>query len=157
MDLPLPCAAPGSGMQVEMQVEDLTSPITPRRSRLGGKGQGHAERPQSSMEPGWPRGRGDTVKVARSACLWLRASPGVRRALQTKDAAVLPACCCCCSVTQSCPTLCHPMDCSTPGLPAPHHLPEFAQVHVHCISDAIQPSHPLTPSFPPALNLFHHQ
>ena len=47
-----------------------------------------------------------------------------------------------CSVIQSCPSICNPMNCSTPGLP--HHSPEFAQVHVHCISDAIQPSHPLT-------------
>ena len=65
--------------------------------------------------------------------------------------------CCCCSVTQSYSTLCNPMDCSTPGLPVPHHLPEFAQVHVHCISDAIQPSHPPTPSPPSALNLSQHQ
>ena len=54
----------------------------------------------------------------------------------------------CCSVTQSCLTLCNHMDCSTPGLPVPHHLLKFAQVHVHCVSDAIQPSHPLTPSSP---------
>ena len=40
------------------------------------------------------------------------------------------------------------MDCSMPGLPVPHHLPEFTQVHVHCIGDTIQPSHPLTPSSP---------
>ena len=40
------------------------------------------------------------------------------------------------------------MDCSTPGFPVPHHLPKFAQVHVHCIGDATQPSHPLTPSSP---------
>ena len=45
------------------------------------------------------------------------------------------------------------MDCSTPGLPVPHHLLEFAQVHVHLISDAIQPSHPLPPSSPSAFNL----
>ena len=57
--------------------------------------------------------------------------------------------CCCCSVFQSCPTLCDPMDC-TPGLFAPHHHLEFAQVHVFFISDAIQPSHPLTPSSPSA-------
>ena len=50
------------------------------------------------------------------------------------------AICYCCSVTQSCPTLCHPMDCSTPGLPVPHPLPQFAQVPVHCIGDAFQPS-----------------
>ena len=62
---------------------------------------------------------------------------------------------CCRSVAQSCPTLCDPMDCSMPGLPVPHHLPEFAQVHVYCISDAIQPSHPLTPSS--AFNLSQHQ
>ena len=49
------------------------------------------------------------------------------------------------------------MDCSTPGLPVPHHLSEFAQVHVHCIGGAIQPSHPLMPSFPSALNLSQHQ
>ena len=52
------------------------------------------------------------------------------------------------SVTQSCPTLCDHMDCSMPGLPVPHHLPKFAQVHVCCFSDAIQPSHFLTPSSP---------
>ena len=56
--------------------------------------------------------------------------------------------CCCCSVTQSYPTLCDPVDHSMPGLPAPRHLLEFAQVHVHCISDAIQSSRPLTPSSP---------
>ena len=60
---------------------------------------------------------------------------------------------CCRSVAQSCLTLCDAMDCSMPGLPVPHHLPEFAQVHVHCIGDAFQPSHPLMPSSPSALNL----
>ena len=63
---------------------------------------------------------------------------------------------CCCSVTQSCLTLCDPMDCSMPGLPVPHRLLKFAQVHVHGISDAIQPSHPLMPSSPSALNLSQH-
>ena len=48
------------------------------------------------------------------------------------------------------------MDCSTPGLSVLHHLPEFAQVHVHCISDAVEPSHLLTPSSPSALNLSQH-
>ena len=61
--------------------------------------------------------------------------------------------CCCCSVTLSYPTLCDLRDCSTPGLTVPNHLPEFAQVHVHCIDDAIQPSLPLTSSYnPPTLN-----
>ena len=49
------------------------------------------------------------------------------------------------SVTQLCPTLYDPMDCSTPGLPVHHQLPEFVQTHVHWVSDAIQPSHPLIP------------
>ena len=53
--------------------------------------------------------------------------------------------------------LCDPMDCSTLGLSVPHHLLKFAQVHVHCISDAIQPSYPLMPSSPSALNLSQHQ
>ena len=59
------------------------------------------------------------------------------------------------SVAQSCPTFCDRMDCSTPGLPVPHQLPEFTQTHVHWVGDAIQPSHPLlSPS--PALNLSQH-
>ena len=59
--------------------------------------------------------------------------------------------CCCCSVAKLCLTLCGPVDCSTPGSPVLHHLPEFTQTHVHCVGDAIQPSHPLSPRFPPAL------
>ena len=51
---------------------------------------------------------------------------------------------CYCSVTQSCPTLCNPMDCSMPGFPVLHHLPELAQTHVHWVGDAIQPSGPLS-------------
>ena len=62
----------------------------------------------------------------------------------------------CCSVTQLCPALCDPMDCSTPDLLVPQHLPEFAQLHFHCISDAVQPSHPLMPSSPTAFNLSQH-
>ena len=61
------------------------------------------------------------------------------------------------SVTQSCLTLCDPMDCSMPGLPVHHQLPEFTQTHVHQVGDAIQPSHPLSSPSPPALNLSQHQ
>ena len=61
------------------------------------------------------------------------------------------------SVAQSYPTLCDPMDCSTPGLPVYHQLPELAQTHVHRVGDAIQPSHPLSSPSPPAFNLFQHQ
>ena len=61
------------------------------------------------------------------------------------------------SVTQLCPTLCDPTDCSTPGLPVHHQLPESTQTHVHRVGDAIQPSHPLSSPSPPALNLSQHQ
>ena len=60
------------------------------------------------------------------------------------------------SVAQSCPTLCDPMDCSTPGFPVHHQLPEFTQTHVRWISDAIQSSHPLLPPSP-TLNPSQHQ
>ena len=56
------------------------------------------------------------------------------------------------SDAQSCPTLCDPMDCSTPGFPVHHQLPELAQTHVHRVSDAIQPSHPL--SLPPTPSIY---
>ena len=61
------------------------------------------------------------------------------------------------SVAQSCPTLCDPMNHSTTGLPVHHQLLEFTQIHIHRVSDAIQPSHPLSSPSPPALNLFQHQ
>ena len=57
--------------------------------------------------------------------------------------------------SQSCPTLCDPVDCSTPGFPVHHQLPKLAKTHVHWISDAIQPSHPLSSPSPPAFNLSH--
>ena len=60
-------------------------------------------------------------------------------------------------VTQSCPTLCDPMNHSMPGLPVHHQIPEFTQTHAHRVSDTIQPSHPLSSPSPPALNLSQHQ
>jgi len=60
-------------------------------------------------------------------------------------------------VAQSCPTLCDPMNCSMPGLPIDHQLPEFTQIHVHRVSDAIQPPHPLSSPSPPAPNPSQHQ
>ena len=61
------------------------------------------------------------------------------------------------SVTQLCLTLCDPLNCSTPGLPVHHQLPEFTQTHVHRVGDAIQPSHPLSSPSPPAINPSQHQ
>ena len=58
---------------------------------------------------------------------------------------------------QWCPTLCDPTDCSPPGLPVHHQLPEFAQTYTHHVGDAIQASHPLSSPFPPALNPPQHQ
>ena len=60
-------------------------------------------------------------------------------------------------VAQSCPTLCDPMNRNMPGLPVHHQLPEFTQTHVHRVSDAIQPSHPLSSPSPPAPNPSQHQ
>ena len=62
-----------------------------------------------------------------------------------------------CSVALLCPTLCDPMDFSTPGFPVHHQLLKLAQTHVHRICDAIQPSHPLSSPSTPALNLSQHQ
>ena len=60
------------------------------------------------------------------------------------------------SVIQLCPTLCDPIDCSTPGLPVHHQLPEFIQTHVHWVGDAIEPSHPLSSPSHPTFNLSQH-
>ena len=61
------------------------------------------------------------------------------------------------SVSQLCLTLCDHMDCSTPGFPVHHQIPEIAQTHAHLVGDAIQPSCPLLSPSPPAFNLFQHQ
>ena len=61
------------------------------------------------------------------------------------------------SVTRSCPTLCDPMNHSTPGLALHHQLPKFTQTHIHHVGDTIQPSHPLSSPFPPAFNPSQHQ
>ena len=61
------------------------------------------------------------------------------------------------SVTQSCLTLCNPMDCSVPGFPVHHQLPECTQTHIYWVGDAIQPSHPQSSPSPPAFNLSQHQ
>ena len=61
------------------------------------------------------------------------------------------------SVTQSCPTLCEPMDNSTPGFPVHHKLPELTEAHVHRVGNAFQPSHPLSSPSSPAFNLSQHQ
>ena len=64
---------------------------------------------------------------------------------------------CCCAVAKSCPTLCDPVDCSTPDSSVLHYVPEFAQINVHWVTDATQPSHPLSSPSPFAFNLSQHQ
>ena len=76
--------------------------------------------------------------------------------LHRHQGATLPMLCYCCSVTQLCPALCDPMDCSTPGFPV-HNLPEFAQTYVQRVNDTIQPSHPLPPASPFPSNLSQHE
>ena len=81
--------------------------------------------------------------------------------LRKAGALILALSVCCCSVTKSCPTLCNLMDCSTPGFPVLHHFPELTQIHVHRVSDDIQPSHLilcrpllLLPSIFPSIRVF---
>ena len=71
---------------------------------------------------------------------------------QAKTDSITSRFCCCCSVAQLCLTLCDPMDCSSPGFPVLHHLPEVAQTHVHWVGDAIQPSQPLASPSSPTFN-----
>ena len=61
------------------------------------------------------------------------------------------------SVAQSCPTVCDPVDCSMPGFPVHHQLPELVQTHVHQVDDIIQPFYPLLSNSPPVFNIFQHQ
>ena len=70
---------------------------------------------------------------------------------------LLNHCCSCCSVAKLCPMLCNPMECSMPGSPVLQYLPKFAQIHVHYVSDAIEPSHPLSLPSSFAFNLSQHQ
>ena len=83
--------------------------------------------------------------LSSSLCLCLLCYPTCRTIVQFS------------SVAQLCPALCDPMDCSTPGFPDHHQLPEPAQTHIHQVGDAVQPSHPLSSSSPPAFNLSQHQ
>ena len=107
--------------------------------------------PWTSLSTTWILQEADTMKFRVQEVYW---GGGGReawgRGTLVKD-------CYCCSVNKSCPILCNPMDCSMPGFHVLHCLPEFAQTHVHWVSDAIQPSHPLSPPSLPALNLSQHQ
>ena len=96
-----------------------------------------------------------TPWIPTSLCGFEELSLSLIHILELDRQASLYPPCCCCSVAKLCPTLYDPVDCSTPSLPVPYHLQEFAQVHVHWTGDPIQPSHPLLPSSPFAFNLSH--
>ena len=119
-------------------------------------------------EPGY-RGNPGSIRQVRALSLWMEGwqgphtgdflgtwnptqSPSLRHHLTTRFSSVQFS-----SVAQSCPTLCDPMNRSTPGLPVHHQLSEFTQTHIHQVSDSIQSSHPLLSPFPPAPNPFQHQ
>ena len=99
---------------------------------------------------------GPTPFFTKQMC-WREAIVGAVRRLGFKSQICVLLYGSCCSVVQLCLTLCNPMDCSTAGFPVHHQLQELAQTHVHHIGDIIQPSHPLSSPFPPALNLCQHQ
>ena len=96
----------------------------------------------------WLKWEGNPKKrVCVYICSWLTCTAETDTTVQSN----------CCSVAQLCLTLCDPVDCSTPGFPVFHYLPEFAQIHIRWVGDAIQPSHPLSAPSPPAFNLSQHQ
>ena len=100
-----------------------------------------------------------TTSLISVSWVWSSSSLGIEREMETSLTNVIVSCCYCCSVFQSCPTLCDPTDFTTPGLPVPHHLLKFAQVHVHA---SVMPSshlilwHPLLllPSIFPSIRDF---
>ena len=90
-------------------------------------------------------------EIKRHLLLGRKAMTNLDSILKSRDSVQLS------SIAQSCLTLCNPMNCSMPGLPVHHQLPESTQTHVHRVSDAIQPSHTLSCPSPPTLNLSQHQ
>ena len=107
---------------------------------------GRKWQPTPVFLPGESRGQRSLVKQLSSIC---SSSSNIRHGECRDD--------CCCSVAKLYLILWDPMDCNTLGFPVFHYLPEFAQIHVHWVSDVIQPSHPLSPPSPPALSLSQHQ
>ena len=127
--------------------------------RWGTPGRGEVPAPPGGMEPGGRTGRPSAAHAAFASAVskdpqdpslnFLSMSDHGDQTLGNASQST--------SVTQLCLTPCDPRDCSTPGLPVHHQLLEVTQNHVHYVGDAIQPSHPLSSSSPPALNLSQHQ
>ena len=94
--------------------------------------------------------------VLQVYCLQVLILWQTKTVLKSRDI-TLPIKICISSVAQSCPTLCDAIECSMPGLPVHHQLPEFTKTHVHWVGDVIQPTHPLPSPSPPTFNLSQHQ
>ena len=127
----------GIGQKSDYWAEGEIEGNNHRRSLLGKSTRFHFK---SSLESGWLHGMRILISKLR-LCFTLNVH-------QFSSVS---------SVAQSCPTLCNPMNHSTPGLPVHYKLPEFTQTHVHQVGDAIQPSHPLSSLSPPAPNPSQHQ
>ena len=97
------------------------------------------------------------VSFSLHFCVYSMCYAGCKAVVLASGVCPLMGCCCCCSVTQSCPTFCDPMDCSTPDFPVLHCLPDFAQTHVHWVGDTIQSFHSLFSPCRPAFNLSQYQ
>ena len=98
-----------------------------------------------------------SVLLLRSSCTCFQVDVIRRKQRVTQTYRTEKFCSVQLTLSDSCQTLCDPMDCSMPGFPVHHQLPKLAQTHVHRVGDAIQPSHPLSYSSPPAFNLSQHQ
>ena len=123
-------------------------------------GQEGRRRGQDGSRAPWRKGRGPGSKLPPSLRALPLLTPGWRQRLQLKDEAVWSRGSLMqtqFSSAQSCPTVCNPMNRSTPGFPVHHQLPEFTQTHDHRVSDAIQPSHPLLSPSPLSPNPSQHQ
>ena len=128
---------------------DISIPILQmRKLRLWGS----EELPQGNTATNCEGGTGNREKTNQSAFGFIGRNPSQTNLGWKKEVSVQVS-----SVAQSCPTLCDPMDCSTPGLPVHHQLLESTQTHVHRVDDAILSSHPLSSPSPPTFSLSQHQ
>ena len=126
------------------RVKQITSPGWMHETSAQGWCTGKTQRDGMGREAGGVIGMGNTCKsMADSYQCMAKTTTTLKKKFS--------------SVTQSCPTLCDPMNHSTPSLPVHHQLPEFTQTHVYRVGDAIQPSHPLLSPSPPAPNPSQHQ
>ena len=140
---PMDCSPPGSSLSMEFSRQEYWSGLPfPSPGDL----------PKPGIKPSSP-----VLSSFSFASFWSLPYWGLWELCTCATASTIPLHFIFSSVAQSCPTLCDPMNCSTPGLPIHHQLLEFTQTHLHRVRDAIQPSHPLPSPSPPAPNPSQHQ